>query len=127
MKKTFLLIILLSSILFSQKTFNYTSERIVQKDNSTNAVVAESDSPVVVTFLMYDDKTGYLNFSSGAFVTLYQFNGGDGVFNWYWFALDKNKIRCNVQLNTSLEEDAGIVYINVQYSDYTFYYKLVAN
>jgi len=84
MKKTILLIMLMSSIVFSQKTFNYISEHIVQKDNSTNVAVAESDNPVVVTFVMYDDRTGYLNFSSGAFITLYQFNGGDGVFNWYW-------------------------------------------
>ena len=126
MKKAIALFVLFTTLVFSQTSFVYENDHMVMKDNVTGQAISENYNSFYITFTMNDNdiNTGGFSFSTGAYIKLYKLYANDGVSNWHWNAIDNNNLRCNIHLNTALEESSNIVYLRIQFNDYSFYYKL---
>ena len=95
------------------------------KNNYTKAVEDQSTNKFKVDVTLYSNMTGYVVIETGAVITLTElYASNDKTEDWHFHGIDNGNRRCNVHLNTAREQVDGTVYMNIEFKDYSFYYKL---
>lgn len=126
MKKLFILLfVLLNFNVLSQTTFSYYSHNAVMINASTNLVEDQNNNKFKVDITLYNNYTGYIVLEGGAVITLLSmYDQNKKTADWHYRGINGDGIRCNVHLNTALEESKGFVYMRIEFNDYSFYYRL---
>lgn len=107
-------------------TYTYYNENVIMKDEVTNATVSQQDNPFRVVFVIdAGGKSGHIMIEDGAQIEMYdRYDYNSYTADWYYYARDNSGRWCYIHINTALEESSNIVYLRIQFSDYSFYYKL---